>query len=378
MSERTSKRLLPAAATVLVLGACADGTAPTAPAARPALARAAATATVVMQNLNSPKGLEFGPEGALYVAETGTAEKRGPCISAGDQGGGACLSGTGSVSRYWKGRQERVAVGLPSLADEGGRGPIAGPQDVSFQGRGNMYVTIGLGADPALRARLGAPGLTLGTLVRVQPNGRWEVAADVAGVEAARNPDQGAIDSNPYGVLADAGRQYVTDAGGNSLVEVRTNGQRTPIAVFPSRTLPPLPPGFPPFTEAEAVPTGVTRGPDGALYVGTLTGVPFAPGLAAVYRVVPGSAPQLFRDGFTAITDLAFGPGGVLYVLQHASGCFLSGPGAVIRVAPDGTRTTLAADLVEPTGIAVGPDGAVYVTNRGTSNGGGEVLRLAP
>jgi hypothetical protein len=280
-----SKRLPPAAATLLVLAACAEpGT--TAPAGSPSAARvaapAAATTTVVMQNLYSPKGLAFGPEGALYVAETGTGVANGACIPAGDGGGAACWSGTGSVSRYWKGRQERVAEGLPSLAEASGAGPVAGPQDVSFQGRGNMYVTIGLGANPALRAQLGARGLTLGTLVRVQPDGRWDVAADVAALEASADPDGDGADSNPYGVLAEAGRQYVTDAGGNSLLEVRTNGALGLVATFPTVQVPPPPPGtgLPPIPVAQSVPTGLTRGPDGALYVGTLTGFPFAPGRA--------------------------------------------------------------------------------------------------
>jgi len=54
-------------------------------------------------------------------------------------------------------------------------------------------------------------------------------------------------------------------------------------------TFPGLPPRFPQPTDP--VPTGLARGPDGALYVGLLTGVPFAPGAASVYRVVPGQAP---------------------------------------------------------------------------------------
>ena len=103
-----------------------------------------------------------------------------------------------------------------------------------------MYATVGPGAGPELRAGLGGQGLTLGTLVRVQPNGRRAVAADVSAFEAAANPDQGApeqagIDSNPYGVPAEAGRRYVTDAGGNSPVEVRTDGAIGLVAVYPNR-----------------------------------------------------------------------------------------------------------------------------------------------
>jgi len=142
-----------------------------------------------------------------------------------------------------------------------------------------------------------------------------------------------------------------------------------------------VPPGpfNPPFAQSEAVPTEVTRGPDGALYVSTLTGVPFRPGAAAIYRVVPGQAPVVYAGGFTQVTDFAWGADGSLYVLQYASAPFFGGPGSVVRVAPDdGARTTVINTLTAPTGIAVGPDGALYVSNRGNVEAVGEVLRIVP
>src|SRR4029077_5475250 len=40
--------------------------------------------------------------------------------------------------------------------------------------------------------------------------------------------------------------------------------------------------------KAQAVPSSVAIGPDGALYVSLLRGVPSDPGTAYIYRVVPG------------------------------------------------------------------------------------------
>jgi hypothetical protein len=360
--------------SLLLIGACADVN-PSGPAPTPSLGRAkttAASTSVVMTGLNAPKQLAFGPEGALYVVETGTGVASESCITAGDAEAPACYSLTGSISRYWKGQQERIVTGLPSLG-VGGE-VVAGPHDIAFQGRGNMYVTIGLGADPALRAAL-PEGANLGTLIVVKPNGKWSVVADIAGFEAANNPDDGVPDSNPYGVLAEGGRQYVTDAGGNSLLQVSPNGQLSLVATFADLPLPPLPL---PFTSSQAVPTEVVRGPDGALYVSTLTGAPFLPGLARIYRVGAGGTSTVFAGGFTAITDFDFGPDGSLYVLQFASELFLGGAGSVVRVSPDGTRTTIAEGLAAPTGLVVGPDGAVYVTNLGVVVGAGEVLRITP
>jgi glucose/arabinose dehydrogenase len=359
--------------TLAVLSACADST-PTAitPAALSSTASANRTAlvtqasvSVVMSHLDSPRGLAWGPEGALYVAEAGTPAINGPCTPV--PRGQSCYSGTGAISRLWKGVQERVASGLPSVFQVG-PSDITGPHDISFQGKGNAYVTIGWGAPPAARAGLGELGKWFGTLIRLTPNGAWSVVADIAGFEQANNPAGGPLDSNPYGVLAESGREFLTDAGGNSLLQVTANGEVSAVTTFP-----------PTASGADAVPTEVVRGPDGALYVSTLTGVPFIAGAASIWRVVPGAAPQVYAGGFKTITDFDWGPDGSLYVLQYASSpTFFGQPGLLIRVAPDGQRTVLNSALTNPTGVLVGPDGAIYVSNKGNVAGVGEVLRIVP
>src|SRR5262249_679696 len=274
---------------------------------------------------------------------------------------------SGAVSRLWQGQQERIATGLPSLIAPDG---ATGPHDISFQGLGNTYVTVGWGSNPTRRPELGEVGAGFAQLVRLQPNGDWQTASDIGANEAAVNPGGGPLDSNPYGLLAEAGAQIVVDAGGNALLRVAANGEVTTLAEFPSRD-----DGRP----TDAVPTCVAVGPDGAYYVGELTGVPFAAGAANIYRVVPGQAPQVVHTGFKTIIDIDFGPDGSLYVLQHATGPFLSGNGALIRVAPDGTRTTIASEgLVRPTSVLVGEDGTIYVSNRGIFVGTGEVIRIDP
>ena len=92
-------------------------------------------------------------------------------------------------------------------------------------------------------------------------------------------------------------------------------------------------------TWSGSLPTSVAVGPDGAYYVGELTGAPFATGAARVYRVVRGQDPEVYLEGFTTIIDLAFGPDGSLYVLQHSSAGGppppFAAPGSLVRVAPD-------------------------------------------
>ena len=331
---------------------------------------AVASVSVVMSNLNNPRGLAWGPEGALYVAEAGTGAVTTNCVTT--PRGNSCYSGTGSISRLWKGEQERIVTGLPSVFTAGPN-DAGGPHDISFQGRGNAYVTIGWGGPPAARAGLGAVGSNFGTLLRLTPNGAWSVEADIAAFEAANNPAGGPVDSNPYGVLAEPGREFLTDAGGNSVLELTANGELSLVTTLPGTPSPP------PFNQSEPVPTEVNRGPDGALYVSTLTGAPFVAGNAAIWRVVPGSAPTIYAGGFKTITDFDFGPDGSLYVIQFASApLFFGQPGLLIRVAPNGTRTTLNSSLTNPTGVLVGEDGAIYVSNRGNVAAVGEVLRIVP
>jgi hypothetical protein len=359
------------AAAVLALAACSDS--PSTPAPDDAAARgtlAAATTTVLLSGLDNPRGLAFGPEGALYVVEAGNTTINGPCIAGAR--GQLCYSGTGGVTRYWKGRSERVVSGLPSQFNQTTT-DVTGAHDIGFVGLGNAFITIGWGGNPARRVEYGALGANFGHLIKLEPSGGWRAVADVSAVEAESNPAGGPVDSNPFGLLNEPGVRFVADAGGNSLIEIRADGSTSVVATFGPTPAPA------PFGSSEAVPTEVERGPDGALYVSKLTGVPFVAGSAAIMRVVPGEAPTEFAGGFKTITDFAFAPDGSMYVVEYASApVFFGGPGRLTRVAPDGTRQLVSSALQTPTGVTVGPDGAVYVSNKGALSGAGEVLRIVP
>jgi hypothetical protein len=328
----------------------------------------AATTRVVMSGLDNPRGLAFGPEGALYVAEAGRGGA-GPCFSPPIRGGTMCYGATGAISRLWRGEQERVVSGLPSYANIA-TGEAAGPHDIGFLGRGSAKVTLGWAGEGLPRSALPGVGEQFGRLLQLSASGNLREVGDVTGYEFVTNPDHGILDTNPYGLLEEPGSTVVADAGGNSLVRVNANGEISTLATFPSRAQ---------GRSTDSVPTAVAAGPDGAYYVSELTGVPFAAGAANIYRVVPGQAPTIAYGGFTTVIDLTFGPDGSLYVLEHSTGpVFFALPGRLTRIAPDGTRSTVIANLNRPTSVAVSADGTIYISNRGNAIGVGEVLQVTP
>jgi hypothetical protein len=336
-------------------------------------ASAAAAPTVVATGLDNPRGLTFGADGTLYVAEAGRGGS-GPCF-VNSEPNLVCLGATGAITQVRQGTQTRIATGLPSLAGAGGGG-ATGPNDVSVLGNGGVHFSLGLGAPPSAVAA-GGPiaGSGMASLNRLNGRSGGSTAiASLAAHEAAANPDGTDLDTNPYGVLALPGRTFVADAGANALLEVSASGRVWTVAAFP-----PTPVNFPfPGFPMDAVPTSVAQGPDGALYVGQLTGFPFPVGGSTVWRI-GDSGPVPFRTGFTNVVDITFGPDGSLYVVEIDSSSLRFPPemiGSLIRVAPDGTRTTVAGNLFSPGGVALGADGTPYVTVCSVCPGGGQVLRL--
>ena len=324
---------------------------------------------VVVSGLHNPRGMTFGADGALYIAEAGQVGVPGadtPFITV--RGAPLYYGETGAITRWEPGSRSEVLSGLPMLYNAGS-GEVTGVHDVGFDGSGNLYYTIGLGADPA--ARVGSELNQLGHLMRLPAGGTTpESVADVAGYEGANNPAGGPVDSNPFKLSVHDGGVLVADAGANAILNVGFDGTIDVVS-----TLLNLPPGI------DAVPTSLALSDVGDIFVSQLTGFPFPVGGAGVFRVDDAGL-SLIGDGFTNVIDLAYGADGWLYVLEFAHNGLLSGDptGGLWRLNPNtGFKELLMTDgLIAPTALAFDDDGILYVANRGVIPGQGEVLRFQP
>ena len=331
----------------------------------------------VATGLFSPRHLAFNADGVLYVAEAGSG---GDTCVGGTGQSSRCIGATGAITVVDGGDQSHLADDLPSIALQDGSDTV-GPHDLAWDAEGNLMVILGLGANPVIRDPAGEFGPlveNMGHLVQVAADGSWASEVDIAAYEATENPDGGEIDSNPYAIERISGGYLVADAGANALLHVADSGTITTVAVFPPRMVE-FPPGSGDMIPMQAVPTSIDVGPDGAYYVGQLTGFPFPVGGANIYRIEAGEEPEVYASGFTNIVDLAFAEDGTLYVVEITSNSLLSGDphGSLIRVAEDGSQTAIADNLFMPGGVAIGDDGYLYVTTRtALGDGLGEVLRL--
>jgi hypothetical protein len=175
--------------------------------------------------------------------------------------------------------------------------------------------------------------------------------------------------TNPYDLVpAPEGGLLVSDSGVNAVLHISEEGLISDYVTFPQKKLS-TPQGR---RSIDVVPTGLTLGPDGAVYLASFTGHPYPPKAANIYRLedINGDGDAMdegetivFAEGFSVATDLVFEEDGSLLVTEFSTdmtrlvqefGTEMAAaiPGRLVHWR-NGTTQVVAEGLVSPTSVAV-------------------------
>jgi hypothetical protein len=341
-------------------------------------------ATVYASGLAGPRGLKFGSDGYLYVAEAGfggTNSTAGLCTQVIPPIGPYTGANTARISKIDKaGHVSTVASGFPSSQSSDATKDTSGVADLAFLD-GELYAVLAGGG-----CSHGSVSIPNG-IVRVNTRtGTWQIIANLSEFLETHpvlypNPPDFEPDGTFYSLIAHDGALYTVEPNHGQIISITPWGQMSQVIDVSK-------------AEGHIVPTAIAE-KGGNFYVGNLNTFPINPTASKILTLsarpddshVPGLDTEDWhqfrvagsRAGFATVVSVQFGPDRLLYALElsPAAGYPTPGLGKVVRLKADGEIEDVATGLSVPTAMTFGPDGKLYVSNFGAAPAGaGQILRI--
>ena len=321
--------------------------------------------TVAARWLTNPRGFTWDSDGVLYVALAGTG---GAEIVDLDNIGGPGQTGSSSiVAKIEKGTPVPVASALPSTL-------------ITHQRTIGLAAVAILDNDLYLLEDANAMGFrptgdSPDGVYRVEADGTVTLVADTAAWVGANPTVFKPADYNPrgevFGMVADKDSLWVVESNIGQVLRITPDGKITRIADLST--------GHP-------IPTAPALSPNGGIYVGYLTAVPYFTGASKVVEITPDGKVTDVWTGLTMITAVAVDAEGTLYAAEMATDNGTTPPyvapdtGKVVRRTGQSSSEDVATHINYPVALAVGPDKALYVgaPAMGSTDADGYILRIDP
>jgi len=319
--------------------------------------------SIYATGLYNPKGMAFGTDGSLYVAESGPPGNVTVPLPV-NFGGSGPIGTRGAVAKIRPGGGAAVpfVTGLPNIGLYGGV-EMLGAADVIFS-NGKMY-------EVAAGHMTVSPKLSV-----VSPQGKLTTLSNIGKFNNDNPPPPSNGDAvpfgNPFAMVSVGDKIYITDGNYNRvLVADEHTGKLSILHQF----------------APDPTSTGLTVGPDGKLYVAQYGTAPYLPGSGEIDTVTTSGVVHFGAvKGLTTPIATAFAKDGTMYVLQYAAKFdskklrYVVNTGGLFRVNKDGSKTPVVTHLMFPTSMIFGKDGALYITDFGNEAnfGEGTVIRVVP